>query len=63
VKPMDALDVKKRCQFLRVEDEVEVLLTYRIKRYEVPIALSYQVGNEVRLHPMASERWLNFDPR
>ena len=29
VKPMDALDIKKRC-YLRVDDEVEVLLTYRI---------------------------------
>ena len=63
VKPMDALDVKKRCQFLRVEDEVEVLLTYRINRYEVPIALGYQVGAENRLHPLASQRWLSFDPR
>ena len=63
VKPMDALDVRKRCQFLRVEDEVEVLLTYRINRYEVPIALGYQVGSEHRLHPLASKRWLRFDPR
>ena len=60
---MDALDVRKRCQFLRVEDEVEVLLTYRINRYEVPIALGYQVGSEHRLHPLASKRWLRFDPR
>ena len=48
--------------FLRVDDEVEVLLTYRIKRYEVPIALSYQVGAETRLHPLASKRWLNLIP-
>jgi hypothetical protein len=63
VVPLNKGEAAAACKLLVAEDKVSFTLTYKLGRYELPVALAFSAGGVGKLEFIASEPLLALDPR
>ncbi len=61
--PTNAKAASEACKALLSNNEVEVIMSYTLDRYELPIALVYTLGKDFSFDPIGSESLIKLDAR
>lgn len=61
--PTNAKAAAEACKALLSSNETDVIMSYTLDRYELPVALVYTLGKDFSFDPIGSESLIKLDPR